>query len=112
MEFNEYQQLAQRTANQSLDHNTRLLIAALGLGESGEVQNIIKKHIGHGHDLDKEDVCDELGDILWYVVEVASVLNMSIDDIATHNIDKLRKRYPDGFSEERSIHRDDEQEGR
>lgn len=99
MQLNDYQSLAQRTANKS-DYFTRLAIAGLGLtGEAGEVAEHIKKAVGHGHDLSVDDVKKELGDVLWYIAEVASIVNLSLDEIAQANIEKLRKRYPEGFSE-------------
>ena len=47
----------------------------------------------------------ELGDICWYLAETATALGLSLEDIMAANIEKLRKRYPDGFDAERSVHR-------
>lgn len=106
MNMNEYQELAQRTANHELGDMPRLAVAALGLaGEAGEIADAVKKHVGHGHELDAEYVKKELGDILWYVAEMAEVFGLSLEQIAYANIAKLKKRYPEGFSEERSINR-------
>ena len=108
MELNQYQKLALRTAGHR--HNTQktLTNTALGLaGESGEVADIIKKTFYHGHPLDKEALYKELGDVLWYLAVMADGLGFSLDEIAQANVDKLRARYPEGFSEERSIHRQD-----
>lgn len=106
MELNKYQELAQKTANMKLEHKTRLAVAALGLtGEGGELADYIKKHIGHGHSLDQEKVIKELGDVMWYIAEVASILGFTLEEIAQTNIEKLKARYPEGFSEERSINR-------
>lgn len=107
--FNLYQDLAQRTANKSLDYKTRLAVAGLGItGEAGEVADIIKKHIGHGHPLDKEKLAKELGDNLWYIQEISQLLEITLDQIALDNINKLMKRYPEGFSENRSLNRVEE----
>lgn len=106
MNMNEYQQLAQRTGNDKLDGKLRLTIAGLGLtGEAGEVADIIKKAIGHGHQLDIKHIEKELGDVLWYVAEVAAMVGLDLDEIAEANINKLKKRYPEGFSEAQSINR-------
>lgn len=106
--FDHYQENAARTANDKQDRDKRLTIAGLGLnGEAGEVADIIKKHIGHGHDLDVDMISDELGDVLWYIAEIASCLDLNIYDIAMNNIRKLVNRYPDGFSEERSKKRNE-----
>lgn len=105
MELNEYQRQAMRTKG---DEKEPLFIAALGLsGETGEVNDHIKKYLGHGHKLDKEYITKELGDILWYIAYMADTLDISLEDIAKANIEKLAKRYPDGFSKERSLNRKD-----
>lgn len=65
----------------------------------------LKKWIGHGHELNLTEVEKELGDILWYVAEIATTLELRLDQIAEKNADKLAARYPEGFSEERSKNR-------
>ena len=108
MDLNTYQELAHRTSGQKTRKEI-ILMSALGLsGESGEVADIIKKIIYHGHLLDENQMVKELGDILWYVAEMATGLGMGLDFIATTNIRKLKLRYPDGFSSERSIKRSEE----
>ena len=83
-----------------------LLNGALGLtGEAGEVADMIKKHIFHGHDLPPEDLVKELGDVCWYLALICHACGISIEHIMEKNIEKLRKRYPDGFSTEKSINR-------
>jgi NTP pyrophosphatase (non-canonical NTP hydrolase) len=106
MRLNEYQELAARTANPV--HDKRRIVACLGLaGESGEFVDIIKKVIGHGHDVPDEVLQKELGDVLWYVAEICSAFGWSLEEVATTNINKLKKRYPDGFSSASSIARTD-----
>ncbi len=106
MDLNTYQKLSQRTAAMHQDNDKALVIAALGLGgESGEILDHIKKYYGHGHELDAEYLKKELGDILWYVAYMAEVLGLKLEDIAKGNIDKLTKRYPEGFSTEASKNR-------
>lgn len=106
MELNRYQQLALRTAGHREDVQKTLINTALGLaGESGEVADIIKKTFYHGHLLDKGALYKELGDVLWYLAVMADALGYDLDEIAQANVDKLRARYPEGFSEERSINR-------
>ncbi len=101
--LDEYQTETQRTAPMTISDRERLAVFGLGLGgESGEVQDLIKKHLGHGHDLDKEKVKKELGDVLWYVAAIAGALGLKLSDVANANIEKLRKRYPDGFDPKRS----------
>ena len=103
MDLNTYQKLSQKTAAVHQDSDKTLIIAALGLGgESGEVLDHIKKYYGHGHKLDIDYLKKELGDILWYVAYMTEVLGLDLEDVAKCNIEKLAKRYPDGFSSEAS----------
>ena len=65
-------------------------------------KDIVKKHLHQGHPLDKEKLAKELGDIAWYLAEAATALDMPLEDILQANIDKLKKRYPEGFDSQRS----------
>ena len=106
MHLDEYQQLAARTLGRDRTHEQQLANAALGLtGEAGEVAEVIKKHLFHATPLDQDALLKELGDCLWYLGAFATVLSLSLDDIAQRNIDKLRRRYPEGFDPERSRNR-------
>ena len=107
MNFNEYQDLARRTQNTKLTNRGRLDHALFGMAsECGEILGIYQKEF-QGHEVDEDKVVDEMGDLLWFVAELADCLNVELDFVARHNIDKLRKRYPgNGFDTERSLHRD------
>ena len=106
MTINEYQKLAMKTLNPELSEKDVLINGVMGLcGESGEAIDIVKKWLAQGHELDKEKLAKELGDICWYLAETATALGYSLEDIMSANIEKLRKRYPEGFDSERSIHR-------
>ena len=103
---NDYQRAAMRTAGD--DKSSYLLNGVMGLcGEAGEVIDLVKKHLHQGHDLDKEKIAEECSDCLWYCALIASALDMKLGDIMQMNIDKLKKRFPDGFSKERSINREE-----
>lgn len=107
MTINEYQNLAMRTSNQALSLDDHLLNGALGLtGESGEVADLVKKYLMQGHVLDCDHVAKELGDICWYIAETATAIGYDLESIMQMNIDKLKKRYPEGFDSERSRHRE------
>lgn len=69
--------------------------------------DLIKKHIGHGHPLDRERLLRELGDVLWYVSAIAGALGFTLEEVARANVAKLRARYPDGFDPARSQNRDE-----
>ena len=106
MEINEYQELAMRSCNKELEKKDLLVNAVMGLcGESGEVIDLLKKHLFHGHELDKEKVILELGDVAWYLAEAATALDVPLEDVLQANIEKLKKRYPEGFDIERSTSR-------
>lgn len=105
MNFDEYQVGVLRTAGET--GQRARLNAALGLGEAGEVQNIVKKEVYHGHPEDRMAILDELGDILYYVAWLAHEYNIKLSLVAQWNQDKLKRRYPDGFDKERSLHRND-----
>lgn len=106
MTINEYQALAMRTSNRKISPDYHLLNGVLGLaGESGEIADLVKKNWMQGHVLDLEHVAKELGDVCWYIAETASAIGYDLETIMEMNIEKLRKRYPDGFDSERSQNR-------
>lgn len=106
MNLNEYQELAQRTCNMTEKSIAKIENGILGMcGESGECADILKKYLHQGHKLDPDKLAEEIGDVLWYVAEAAAGLGITLEQIAQRNIAKLKKRYPDGFDPERSIHR-------
>ena len=108
MEINEYQKLAMVTLNPELDKKDVLINGVMGLcGESGEAIDIVKKHLAQGHELDKEKLAKELGDVAWYLAETATAIGYDLEDIFQMNIDKLKKRYPEGFSVEKSVNRNE-----
>lgn len=109
MKINEYQILAMRTLNLDLDKKDILINGVMGLcGESGEVIDIVKKHLAQGHTLNREKIIEELGDVAWYLAETAYALDIDLESILQQNIDKLKKRYPEGFCKEDSIQRRDQ----
>ena len=108
MNGNEYQKLAMKTLNPSLNKKEVMINAVMGLcGESGEVSDIVKKHLFQGHELDVEKIKIELGDVLWYIAEMCEALDLELDKVMEANIEKLSKRFKDGFTVEESINRKD-----
>ena len=104
MKVNEYQRLAMTTLNPKLDKRDVLINSVMGLcGEAGEAIDIEKKWMAQGHELDKEHLTKELGDIAWYLAEAATALDISLEEIFQANIDKLKKRYPEGFEIQKSL---------
>lgn len=108
VELHEYQQLASRTMPKDKWFQNNISNYSMGLsGESGELVDQLKKVIHHDHPLDVEDVKKEMGDVLWYLSALATTLNIDLNEVAQMNIEKLRKRYPEGFSSVDSIRRVD-----
>lgn len=112
--LNEYQTAAMRTASFGPGGQVKTrrqfeaMVFALGLtGESGEVADLIKKGYGHGHGVDEEKLAKELGDVLWYLAVLAATFGYSLETVAALNVEKLKARYPDGFSYAASIARVD-----
>lgn len=106
MDANEYQRLAMTTLNPALDRKDVLINSVMGLcGEAGEAIDIVKKWLAQGHELDKAHLAKELGDIAWYLAEAATALELPLSDILQGNIDKLKRRYPDGFAVRASAER-------
>lgn len=106
MLVNKYQEETKRTLNTKLTDKELLSNMALGIaGEGGEITDIIKKHLYQGHELNQFDLFEEVGDILWYISNLCNVSGFTMEDVMNYNIAKLKKRFPEGFSEERSINR-------
>ncbi len=106
MTVNEYQEKAMVSLNPELSREQVLLNSVMGLcGESGECIDIVKKWQFQGHPLDKEKLAKELGDVAWYLAEAATALEIPLEEIFQGNIDKLKRRYPEGFDSEKSQHR-------
>ena len=109
MTINEYQKLAMTTLNPDLHKKDVLINGVMGLcGESGECIDIVKRHLAQGHELDREELIKELGDVAWYLAETAFALDVELEEVFIRNIEKLKKRYPEGFSREKSINRQED----
>lgn len=107
MNANDYQKAALRTCNKDLTTIEQIANGAMGLnGEAGEVVDLVKKHLYQGHDLDKKHLAKELGDIAWYLAVTSWFAGYDLDTIFQMNVEKLTKRYPDGFDSDKSQHRE------
>jgi NTP pyrophosphatase (non-canonical NTP hydrolase) len=113
MKASDYQQLAARTL---IDEPTRAYSAAetmlvwnvIGLaGEAGELAEHVKKGVFHDHGVDVAVIKKELGDVLWYAAAIATKVGLDLGAVMDANIEKLRARYPNGFTSADSIARRD-----
>lgn len=86
--------------------SVKLLEGTMGLvGEAGEIDEIMKKALFQGHQLDREHIALELGDTAWYLALAADAIGYDLETILKKNLEKIKERYPDGFEFERSINR-------
>jgi len=100
MTFQEYQEESRKTAIYPNKDNN-FIYPTLGLaGEAGEVAEKIKKVLRDGNgivsDEKREEITKELGDVLWYVANLAKELKVSLEDVAQKNLEKLQSRQQRG----------------
>jgi len=108
MWVNDYQVEAMRTASGMNNEYPMWLNGVLGLnGESGEIADMVKKHMFQGHPIDFDHLAKELGDVAWYVAVTAHAIGYDLETVMQMNVDKLLKRYPEGFDADRSQHREE-----
>jgi NTP pyrophosphatase (non-canonical NTP hydrolase) len=107
MELLEYQQLAERTCarlDSLSDDNMHML---MGMStEVGELTDVFKKNLAYNKDIDWVNVEEELADILWYIVNFATLNQLNLTQAMENNINKLKVRYPEKFSEVLAENRD------
>lgn len=103
-----FQEEALRSMRSDLPYEAICSNMCMGLaGETGETVDIFKKHIYQGKDLDINDVIEEIGDILWYIANLCNVNKITMKECMESNVEKLRKRYPNGFSIKDALERAD-----
>lgn len=106
MDIKEFQEKSLRTMNNNLTEEQKISNMVFGInGEVGEVTDILKKHLYHNHVLDIDHLKEELGDVMFYIVNLATLYNIDMEEVLQINVDKLSKRYKDGFSVKDSINR-------
>jgi NTP pyrophosphatase (non-canonical NTP hydrolase) len=110
MNLHEYQSAITRTCA-TTDAQDTLKLALVGLfDELGEIAGPLKKYLWQGHPLDIAHLQEEVGDVLWYLATLCNALGIALAEACEVNIEKLRRRYPDGFSAESSRTRSGEHE--
>ena len=103
-----FQEEALRSMRSDLPYEAICSNMCMGLaGETGETVDIFKKHIYQGKDLDINDVIEEVGDILWYIANLCNVNKITMKECMESNVEKLRKRYPNGFTVKDALERVD-----
>ena len=108
IDLNTYIKDVHRTWQKFKDYDAAVTYAALGLGgEAGEVQEVLKKAIFQGHDLNRFKLIEEIGDVFYYMILLMEYHDISLKQVIDANIEKRKKRYPDGFDADKSINRGD-----
>lgn len=103
--MNKYQELASRTINWNLSKSDLEHHALHGMvGEIGEIHSLYQK-VYQGHEIDDEHLKKELGDLQWFIAELCTAKGWNLEEICDLNIEKLKTRYPEGFDEDKSLHR-------
>jgi len=98
MDINEYQELTKRTAGNYKSKKKALTNWGLGVaGEAGDIAGCIKKILFHQND-QSDGVRENIGDTMWYLAMICNTMGWKLEDIMKENIEKLRKRYPEGFN--------------
>jgi NTP pyrophosphatase (non-canonical NTP hydrolase) len=111
MLMSDYQVLAMRTAK-PLPRDKAILHVIVGLAdELGELSDAIKKSEIYGEPIDMVNMAEEVGDLLWRVSYAAHVFGFSLETIARMNIEKLARRFPDGYSDYHATARLDKEDG-
>lgn len=98
MEINEYQELAKKTAKKFENKDLEISTWGLGIaGEAGDVASCIKKTFAHENKVIEEGIKENLGDTFWYAAMICNFFGWKLEDVLNENIEKLKKRYPEGF---------------
>ena len=106
MDINTYLKESERTLIDK-GHDMNLLHAAMGIGtEAGEMLDAFKRKIFYGKELDTVNVKEELGDLMWYMAILMRELDLDFEEVLQLNIDKLKARFPDKFTEHDALNRD------
>ena len=107
MEIKDFQKRSVRTVNTSLSKRDQLANMAMGAaGEAGEVVDLVKKHLYQGHNLDIEKLIEEMGDTIFYLSNLATVIGIDMREVLNYNYEKLLERFPNGFEVDKSVNRE------
>ena len=110
MNYKNYQEESKRTCP-NLNDNLREglsdeLHMVMGIStEAGELLDAYKKHFAYGKELDVVNVGEEIADIMWYISNLCRIKGINLEEMLQRNIDRLKARYPDKFSQEKALNR-------
>jgi NTP pyrophosphatase (non-canonical NTP hydrolase) len=111
MDFKEYTKETQRTMAELGQSFADQLHMVMGIStEAGELLDTYKKTLAYNKELDIVNIKEEIGDLLWYISNLLRVLDMDFEQVLYLNVEKLKARYPEKFTEDNAINRDLEAE--
>lgn len=109
-DHSDYAQVVERISNAE---TAKLIHYQLGIGsESGELQNALKRWVAYGKPIDKTNIKEELGDVLWYMARICDAFGWTLEEVMELNIKKLEARFPEKFTTDAALNRDLEKERR
>ncbi len=98
MQLKDYQKFVSTIAKRFDNKNEEIMTWGLGVaGEAGDIAGCIKKTFAHEDD-QTAGIRENLGDTLWYVAAIANYFDWDLEEIFEENVDKLKKRFPNGFT--------------
>ena len=111
MKYEDYKEQSQRTFPNLKDELRKGLSDELHMvmgisTEAGELLDAYKKHFAYGKDLDVVNVGEEIADIMWYISNLCRIKGIDLEEMMQRNIDKLKARYPEKFTQENALNRD------
>lgn len=109
--INDFQQLSKRTAPTKGHKENLINFSVSTCEEAGELLGVLKKYLFHDNPINKEKLIGEMGDLLWYLCNIATEFEIDMSEILEFNINKLWTRYPNGFNPEDSFKRVDVKNG-
>jgi len=99
MDLKEYQELCKKTAKKFDSKDLEISTWGLGIaGEAGDVASCIKKTVAHENKVIEAGIRENLGDTFWYAAMICNFFNWNMNEVLEENIEKLKKRYPQGFT--------------
>jgi NTP pyrophosphatase (non-canonical NTP hydrolase) len=110
MEYKDYKEQSKRTCPELKDELREGLSDELHMvigisTEAGELLDAYKKHFAYGKDLDIVNVGEEIADIMWYISNLCRIKGIDLEVVMQRNIDKLKERYPEKFTQENALNR-------
>ena len=107
MNLKEYAEKAKRTCPALSTKQADNIHMSLGIvTEAGELADIFKKNLAYRKPIDWVNAKEEIGDAMWYIINLCSINGFDLEEILATNIAKLEARYPEKFTEEKANNRD------